>query len=250
MVQILLCDDAELKKITKIAKNNNFGIEFQSFYSHEHYLDKNIKIHKKIINDISPVSMHGIFPDLNPGSIDPELRKIAKKRFNQSYKVAKKLNTKSIVYHIGYVPGAGYPPNWIKRAIVFLKEFLNGKPKSFNIYLENMFEHTPNILFDVIEGLNRNNVKVCLDIGHAHCYSKTSVLKWIEKLQDKIGYVHIHDNNGLKDEHLGIGKGNIPMKKVLNALKKYSPEAKWALEVNPKDINQTITWLKKNKYIN
>jgi sugar phosphate isomerase/epimerase len=250
MVQIILCDDTELEKIDKIAKKNKFGVEVQLFSKPKHHLDKNIEIHKKTIKGINPISMHGIFHDLNPGSTDPLLRNIATKRFNQSYKVARKLNAKNIIFHIGYVPGTGNTTNWVKRCVDFWNEFLKGKSKEINFYIENMLEHNPDMLFDVIQGINKNNVKVCLDLGHAHCYSKTSVLKWIEKLQDEIGYVHIHDNNGLKDEHLGIGKGNIPMKKILNALKKYSPNAKWALEVNTKDMNQTITWLKENNYIN
>lgn len=250
MIQIILCDDSELEKVATIAKKKNFGLEFQSFHSQKNYLNKNIAIHKKQLEGIKPIFMHGIFPDLNPGTTDPDLRKIAKKRFNQTYKVARELNATGIVYHVGYVPGTGYPPNWAKRSIAFWEEFLKGKSKKVNFYIENMLEHTPDMLYDIIGGLNRDNVKVCLDLGHAHCYSKTSVLKWIEKLQDKIGYVHIHDNNGLKDEHIGIGKGNIPMKRVLNALKKYAPNAKWALEVNPKDMNQTLKWLEENKYIN
>ena len=118
-----------------------------------------------------------------------------------------------------------------------------------NYFIENHLDHTPEMLSTVIAGINRDNVKVCLDLGHVHCYSKTSLLEWIKTLNDKIGYVHIHDNNGEKDEHLGIGKGNIPMIEVFNALNEYAPNAIWAIESKVEDMDESIGWLKINNFL-
>jgi len=75
------------------------------------------------------------------------------------------------------------------------------------------------------------------------------VIDWIKTLKDRIGYVHIHDNNGENDEHLGIGKGNIPMFEVLTALNTYAPNAVWALECKIEDMDESIEQLKKNKFL-
>ena len=49
-------------------------------------------------------------------------------------------------------------------------------------------------------------------------------------LWPRITYVHLHDNHSETDEHLGLGMGNMDIKKVLNALNKYAPNAIWAIE--------------------
>ncbi len=51
----------------------------------------------------------------------------------------------------------------------------------------------------------------------------------------RISYLHIHDNNGKKDEHLAIGDGCIPIRKVLDAVESQSSEALWALEAGKQD---------------
>jgi len=56
--------------------------------------------------------------------------------------------------------------------------------------------------------------------------------------------VHIHDNHGETDEHLGLGKGNIPLEAVFSDLKKHSPDAIWALEAEGDGLLQSIRWLK------
>ena len=51
------------------------------------------------------------------------------------------------------------------------------------------------------------NVGVCLDLGHAHI--TVGMAEAVATLGDRIGSVHVHDNHGLKDEHLWPGDGTI-----------------------------------------
>lgn len=60
----------------------------------------------------------------------------------------------------------------------------------------------------------------------------------------------MHDNHGEQDEHLGFGKGNIPLTEVCQFLEQYSPDAIWAIETNTKDIEQSILWLHEYGYRN
>ena len=52
-----------------------------------------------------------------------------------------------------------------------------------------------------------NNVGVCLDLGHAHITVGTA--EAIATLGSRIASVHVHDNHGMKDEHLWPGDGTI-----------------------------------------
>jgi sugar phosphate isomerase/epimerase len=59
--------------------------------------------------------------------------------------------------------------------------------------------------------------------------------------------VHIHDNNGKKDEHFTIGDDSIPIKQVLDAMETKSKEALWTLEQAVEDnLIRSFEWIRKN----
>ena len=75
-------------------------------------------------------------------------------------------------------------------------------------------------------------------------YSEKSVLEWIEALGERIGYVHLHNNEGKKDSHRGLLKGNLPMKEILSVLKNNVPNADWSLEIgDEKELRESLEWL-------
>ena len=61
------------------------------------------------------------------------------------------------------------------------------------IVLENVFDDDWRLLLDVYERVNQPNFKLCLDIGHAHCYSSLDVREWAKNLAPYVSHVHIHD---------------------------------------------------------
>ena len=68
---------------------------------------------------------------------------------------------------------------------------------------------------DSLLQLNLPNVKMCFDLGHAHCYGDENVL--YNKYQDKIACSHLHNNTG-KDTHELLNVGDIDYMKFLNLL--------------------------------
>ena len=54
------------------------------------------------------------------------------------------------------------------------------------------------------------------DVGHAHLNGE---VKNFLLLKDRIVHVHLHDNKGESDEHLGLGKGKIDFSMVLPEIK-------------------------------
>ena len=59
----------------------------------------------------------------------------------------------------------------------------------------------------ILEMGHLDNIGVCLDLGHAHI--TVGVAEAIATLGKRIGEVHVHDNHGIKDEHLWPGDGTI-----------------------------------------
>ena len=82
----------------------------------------------------------------------------------------------------------------------------------------------------LLSRINSNNLKFCLDTGHANvwCYKPLDAL---EKFKDKIYTVHINDNDALRDIHLVPGDGNIDWKTFIPKLYKIY-DGKLMLELN------------------
>lgn len=100
--------------------------------------------------------------------------------------------------------------------------------------MENVLDEDWRLLLNVYRIVDHPKFKLCLDMGHAYCYSKVPVLEWAEKLAPCVGHVHIHDNAGNRDSHLGLGKGTLPWEKVLEVLPR-TEERTWTIECSNKE---------------
>ena len=175
--------------------------------------------------------------------------RVTREYFDYAYDVAEKLGCLSMTVHHGYVPNTSYPENWIKRAALFWRAFLEDHPGDMHINMENQLEHGPDILMRLVDAMADERLKLNLDIGHAHCHSRFDVKEWIIQLNERIHYVHIHQNNGQTDEHLGLQQGSIMLDPVFDALEKYAPDAVWALECRLEDMEVSVECLKDRGYL-
>jgi sugar phosphate isomerase/epimerase len=250
MKRIVLRNNVDFKEITKLHQKYNIGVNIENF-NNPYYLEDNPNAISETLEkykNIGIYSIHGPFMDLCFGSIDKLIREVAEKRFEYAYEVSCKLFCKNIVVHNGYNPGTLYcPKDWVERSKIFWENFLLNKNKDTIFYLENTFEKEPEIITDLIDNVNKNNLQMCLDVGHANIYSKIEITDWIKKANKNIGFVHLHNNFGEKDEHNGLNNGSINMSEVCKALEQYSPNAIW--EIETEEWKESIEWLLENRYI-
>lgn len=76
---------------------------------------------------------------------------------------------------------------------------------------------------------------VCVDTGHTNLaarFDNPSVSEVIKKLSPHVKALHLHDNNGLKDQHKIIGTGDILWADVFKALKEINYQGTYNLEVS------------------
>jgi len=249
MRTLLLCDGGKVVETAQFCQTDQLGIEVQAFVRPVALEDpEQLAYHQTHVAGIAPLAMHAPFGDLCPGSFDPMVREVARVRLEQAYQIAEYLEVEHLVMHHGYVPHTSARANWITRSAAFWQAFCADKQSTMQFHLENLLELEPTIIADVIAAIDLPNVTINLDIGHAHCNSTTPVLTWIEALGDRIGYVHLHDNHGETDEHLGFGQGTIPFDEVCHALNACAPNAVWAIEAEGDGIAASLHWLQEHGF--
>ena len=100
----------------------------------------------------------------------------------------------------------------------------------FVLAVENLFSNE--YLDYIFENIESENLKMCLDTGHANITN--NLFELFEKYKDKIYCTHIHNNYGINDDHSFIDDGIIDMKRFL----KLESNIKYhILEVFPRNIN-------------
>jgi len=168
------------------------------------------------------ITFHAPFMDLSPGSSDPEVRKLTRHRLQQTLDLVPLFKPLSVVCHPGYDEKRyGYDPQeWVQHSLETWS-WLAGElqPLGSQLMLENVYEHHPREIKMLMQNLDGENVGFCLDIGHATVFSKTSLKIWILEMAPFVRQIHWHDNNGTKDDHLGLGKGAIDFQPLLTHLK-------------------------------
>ena len=90
---------------------------------------------------------------------------------------------------------------------------------------------------EMLKRLNRDNLKICLDTGHAAIFNKSNVASSVRLIGDLLEAVHIHDNMGEIDEHLNPGDGIIDWNGFAAALKDIGFNKVVSLETSPKHGN-------------
>lgn len=234
--EIYISHLTEAKKFCELLEDYPVGIETIEF-SIASVLDTGEKGVTEYVSRLSPyikeraLAIHGPFFDLAPASFDSQIRRVTMARFEAAYGIAKQLGADRIVFHSGFIPITYYIEGWLGKSISFWQEFMANKDQSIQVHIENVYEDVYWPIREVIDQVDHPSFSMCLDIGHVHAYSSKSLEEWIGEMGSRIGHVHVHNNNGKKDEHAGLDKGTIPIEKVLVLLDEAAPKASYTLEV-------------------
>lgn len=241
----------ESKHIFQLAEQYNLGIEVLGFieqYQLENY-DMSLEATRTRLLNISKRSLHGPFMDLFPGSFDPAIVNVVKHRFLSAYRTARDIQAQHIIFHAGYIPKATFPKTWLNNCVVFWNNFLLDMDENIEIHIENVCEDDYGLMRELIEAIDNPRLSICLDIGHANIHSLQSLDDWIKGLGDKIKYVHLHNNDGVKDCHWGLCRGEIEILSILELLESYSPNAHWSLETKIDETEESISLLCRHGFI-
>jgi sugar phosphate isomerase/epimerase len=95
---------------------------------------------------------------------------------------------------------------------------------------------------------NVDGLLVHLDIPHAFTSAgMQGIIEYIHSFRDRIVHIHWHDNNGIRDEHLPVGRGLIDHELIVRELRSINYDRTITLEVftNSADAKASAEVLRK-----
>jgi sugar phosphate isomerase/epimerase len=229
----------EIEKSIQLAEEYNFGFEYNDFYLPD-VLDNDKEI-DRIVNAYSSYKLpgfctcHGAFLDVTVFSSDKLIREISEHRVRQSIEAARKANARSVIFHTNINPqltAYSYTQNWLDRNTNFWSGILCEYP-DMNIYIENMFDNSPNMLEKLAKKLcSYSNFGVCLDYAHANVFGNVDIDCWVKSLAPYVKHIHINDNNLEDDLHLAVGAGRIDWQQFKEYLIEYFSDCSILIETS------------------
>jgi sugar phosphate isomerase/epimerase len=198
-------------------------------------------------------TLHAPFFDLAPGALDPEILETSRKKLRKAFQLIKIFQPKSIVCHLNFEENKqGYKwEEWKKAALETWQELAQYAARHHCILmLENTYENSPKAHKATFTELQSDNARFCLDVGHIMCFAKNSWQDWLPELSPWLGQLHLHDNDGETDKHLGLGLGSFDFKGLFQFLKNNNLHPLVTLEPHSEDdLWQALQYLSETKLL-
>jgi sugar phosphate isomerase/epimerase len=175
------------------------------------------KIEEVIASTHLGITVHAPYGDLNLATLNDPIWRESVRQICSCIESASRI-TDRVTIHPGYLSPLGkLMPGKVWN---FQKEALRqigkcAREHSVLACLENMIGvkeflcRLPEELMGMTEGIE--GIGMTFDFGHANTMGKVPDFLAVVK---KAHHIHIHDNNGMSDEHLALGEGTIPWAQV------------------------------------
>ena len=246
----------DLDNFLNFANENDFFFEIFGFCSpsvldNESSIQKHIDIFLPFKNKI--YSMHGAFIGLQITCGDASIKNASRNRIIQNCEISKVLNIKNLVVHcdkIPYILQQDYTDYWVDACYEFYSHIID--KYDINIIMENCWDFSPYPIKQLINKMNTEKFKACIDTGHINCFSKVDIGEWIDVLNTDLVHFHFNDNNGEIDEHKPAGQGTFDFKTLTHKIEKYNIKPTVVFEMNTNEsidnIKSSIGYLKTNNF--
>ncbi len=197
-------------------------------------------------------SVHLPFHDLQPGSLDDLILQATRDRLKKSLDMAVLYQPKYLVGHANFIPiYSNIFSKWLGRAAETWRQVLRAWTGNAPLYLENVRENDPRPLSDLLSELSEYRAYFCFDLGHWSSYGGGShyqnMTAWIQTMGPFLRHMHLHDNDGIADQHLGLGQGEIPWFELFAGLEFLELTPGFTLEPHTKeDLEATLSYMQKH----
>lgn len=180
------------------------------------------------------VTAHAPIFDLNPGSLDPVIRKHTRRCWERAVGVAGALGARMMNFHTGHhplLPESTFP-GWLALSLEIWERIADlTADAGMTLLLENMFEPTPQVQLELLAQLESRHLGFTLDVAHAQIFGAVSLDAWWNQLGPAIREVHLHDSDGFSDDHLSIGDGALDWQRIFEDLFRTAPDSVKVIEM-------------------
>ena len=169
--------------------------------------------------------VHAPWAGINIAAPSPFLRRAVLKRLTKSLVYAGQLDCRLWLFHPGSKTALShiYPGKDWQQNLNSVRTLLRiARREGVEIAIENVPETFPFLMKSVEDFLRfydelDDDIGLVLDVAHANLNSQ--IQDFIKQFSKKIVHMHVSDNDGANDLHLGIGYGNIDWENVAKLVK-------------------------------
>ncbi|CAH2212300.1 sugar phosphate isomerase/epimerase family protein [Tepidibacter aestuarii] len=170
--------------------------------------------------------------------------------FYENYKIGKEFNVKYYNLHLGYGLKNKVEKNrieYLNNTVNFLSKLLNNIEDT-DIYIENTYSKNGDLInlgnkvsdFEYLfENVTKYSLGFCYDIGH-NLINKDD---YLSRLSNNIRLIHLSDNDGNEDLHLGLSENGLLTKKDIKDVLEINNNEYLVFEMNTKYINESIKFI-------
>ena len=201
------------EEIINMAKNHDF--DMIEILGEDPFYDRDNQEFKDCGLDIR---IHAATVDINIASVNRGIRAESIRQMISAGKYAETINAKTITVHPGKIGRLDERLRKIAMdyAIESINEIMDNT--DVEISVENM-PVRKSFIGNTVEELEKiqeeTGCYLTIDVGHANT---TDTLEEMLNLKN-ISYCHLHDNNGIKDQHITLGEGTLDLN-ILKQVKK------------------------------
>ncbi|NJF25909.1 sugar phosphate isomerase/epimerase [Thermococcus sp. Bubb.Bath] len=232
-----------------VGSAKELGFEFIEILSEwPHYLKReNASFFREVLDSYGlKATVHAPFSDLNIASFNERIREASLEVISETVELASELGALIVTVHPGHCSPISVKnrENYLEIHRRSLMEITRWSEEyGIKIGVENMpcfpilDAQNCDRLMEIIGGME---IDVTFDVGHLNTTTR-NFDRFIELFGGRIVHVHLHDNSGKRDEHLSLGDGTVPWKRVVPKL----PDVTWALEVSDlKSARRSLEFLR------
>lgn len=192
------------------------------------------------------VLTHGPFFGLDIASLDRKVSDYTYNSLTRALEASAILGSRLMVVHTGFIPqfSRGGRRHWFSNWGTRMPRVLErARELGVEIVLENTWEDHPEVIRHLMDLLPAGEVGVCMDTGHINVFSHLPLARWWKVLGERVLALHLHDNDGLSDDHLRPGRGTFDFPLLVKYLKDRNPMPLMDLEIEMRDAREGRLYL-------
>lgn len=255
------CSDQPIGQVvTQFIEEGWKGIEIMAEGSHGELLGwskeridelRNLGMHHDI-----RWSIHAPVGDCNLAASGAEDIREAVENVLHTMYIAEELGCQYVVVHPGEVSPEemmkeGYKQAAFERILAFLQVVLKASSSSsMMLALENvppypgLLGSDAEFLEQLLMRMNSPRLRLIYDCGHAHLNGEGQAQAMLRRMLPHSIGLHLSDNRGIHDDHLGLGQGTVPLQELMQIIESHNYTGSIVVETGSVSYaHDSMAWL-------